>query len=100
MHTARYTYPAMVEIYAVIAGKVQGVMFRTYVQEAATNLGLVGYVKNLSDGTVAVVAQGLPDTLKEFIEYLHEGSLLSVVESVAIDWRTGVVTYEEFSLLY
>jgi acylphosphatase len=75
-------------------------MFRTYVQESATNLGLVGYVKNVSDGTVVVVAQGLPDILKEFVEYLHEGSLLSVVESVSVDWRTGGVTYEEFSMLY
>jgi acylphosphatase len=90
----------MTEIHAVIGGKVQGVMFRTYVQEAATTLALVGYVKNLPDGTVEIVAQGLPDTLKELVEYLHEGSLLSVVESVAIDWRTARVTYDEFSLLY
>jgi acylphosphatase len=90
----------MTEIHAIIAGKVQGVMFRTYVQEAATTLVLVGYVKNLPDGTVEIVAQGLPDTLKELVEYLYEGSLLSEVESVSIDWRTAQVTYDEFSLLY
>ncbi|MEY3783732.1 MAG: hypothetical protein RLZZ230_54 [Candidatus Parcubacteria bacterium] len=90
----------MVEIHCVIVGQVQGVALRTYVQESATELGLVGYVKNLDDGSVRVVAQGAPDTLKEFIEYLHEGSLLSVVEGVAVDWRTPSATFSEFSLLH
>jgi acylphosphatase len=90
----------MIEMYAVVAGKVQGVRYRTYVQESATELGLVGYVRNLTDGTVEVVAQGLPDTLKEFVEYLNEGSLLAKVESVSIDWRTARTTYDEFSLLH
>ncbi len=90
----------MVEMYALVSGKVQGVMYRTYVQEAATNLGLVGYIKNAPDGTVLVLAQGFPDVLKEFVEYLHEGSLLSKVESVAIDWRSPRTTYSEFSVLH
>jgi acylphosphatase len=90
----------MIEMYAVVSGKVQGVAYRTYAQESATNLGLVGYVKNLSDGTVAVVAQGMPDVLKEFVEYLNEGSLLAKVESVSIDWRSVSATYNEFSLLH
>lgn len=90
----------MIEMHALVSGKVQGVAYRTYAQEAATNLGLVGYVKNMSDGTVAVVAQGMPDVLKEFVEYLNEGSLLAKVQSVSIDWRSVSATYNEFSLLH
>lgn len=90
----------MIEMYAVVTGTVQGVRYRTYVQESATALGLVGYVQNMPDGSVIVVAQGLPDILKEFVEYLHEGSLLARVASVAIDWRSVSVTYHEFSVLY
>ncbi len=90
----------MSEIQCVIGGKVQGTQYRAYVQESATTLGLVGYVKNQSDGTVFVCAQGSIDTLKEFIEYLHEGSVLSTVESVGVDWVTASKTYYEFSLLY
>lgn len=90
----------MIEMYAVVSGKVQGVMYRTYVQESATGLELVGYVKNLSDGTVEVVAQGMPDILKDFVEYLNEGSLLAKVESVSIDWRSVDTTYDEFSVLH
>ena len=90
----------MVEMHCIVTGHVQGVAYRTYTQEAATGLGLVGYVKNRDDGTVEVLAQGFPDTLKEFVEYLHEGSLLSQVEGVAVDWRTPHKTFAEFSLLH
>jgi acylphosphatase len=90
----------MIEMYAVVAGKVQEVRYRTYVQESATELGLVGFVRNLPNGTVEVVAQGLPDTLKDFVEYLNEGSLLAKVESVSIDWRTIGKEYQEFSILH
>ncbi len=96
----KYTSRHMIEMYAVVSGKVQGVRYRTYVQESATDLQLIGYVKNLRDGTVEVVAQGMPDTLKEFVEYLNEGSLLSKVESVSVDWRSISATYIEFSLLH
>lgn len=90
----------MIEMYAVVTGKVQGVRYRTFVQESATELGLVGQVRNLSNGTVEVVAQGLPDTLKEFVEYLNEGSLLAKVDTVSVDWRSVSATYTEFSLLH
>lgn len=90
----------MTEIRCIVSGKVQGVLFRNYVQDSATELGLTGWVKNLNDGTVEVLAQGLPDTLKEFVEYLHEGSSLSNVQSVAVDWRSVRVTYDEFSVLH
>lgn len=90
----------MIELRATVSGKVQGVMYRTYVQEAATNLALVGYAKNEPNGTVTVVAQGTPDVLKEFVEYLYEGSSLSSVETVAVDWGSIYKTYDEFSVLH
>ncbi len=90
----------MTEIQCVISGKVQGVRYRDYVQSSATQLGLVGWVKNLSDGTVAVCAQGLPETLRSFIEYLHEGSLQARVDSVSVDWKTARKPFEEFSILF
>jgi len=88
----------MIEMFGVVSGKVQGVAYRAYVQDAADELGLVGYIKNLPDGTVEIVAQGDPSVLKDFVEYLHEGSLLSQVEAVAIDWRSVKDNYEDFSI--
>lgn len=90
----------MIEISCSITGKVQNVSYRVYVQDAATELGLVGYVRNCADGSVEVCAQGLTDTLKDFVEYLYEGSLRSVVEGVAVDWRTPKQVYQEFSIYH
>jgi acylphosphatase len=78
---------------------VQGVRYRDYVQVSASSLGLLGYVRNLPDGSVEVVAEGEPDVLKELVEYLNEGSLLSKVESVSVDWESAEETYIEFSVL-
>lgn len=90
----------MLELHCVVSGKVQGVRFRSYLEEAATSLGLVGYVRNLSDGTVEVCAQGDQDVLKSFVEYIHEGSLQAKVEGVDASWRTPRTTYYEFSVLH
>lgn len=89
----------MVELRCVVTGKVQGVGYRDYVQASAGELGLVGWVKNQNDNSVLVVAQGEPDVLKDFVEYLHEGSLLSEVSGVAVEWDTARVTYDDFSVL-
>jgi len=90
----------MTEMYCVVTGKVQQVAYRAYVQEAAMELSLNGWIRNLPDGTVEVLAQGYPDVLKDFVEHLHEGSLMAKVESVAIDWRTSKVVYDDFSIIY
>lgn len=89
----------MIRLRSIVTGHVQGVRYRDYVQVSATELGLLGYVRNLSDGTVEVVAEGEPDVLKEFVEHLNEGSLLSRVESVSVDWESARETYIEFSVL-
>lgn len=89
----------MTELYATITGRVQGVSYRDYVQVSAGKLKLTGFVRNNRDGSVAVVAQGMPDELKLFVEYLHEGSLLSKVEGVGVEWRTATVSYDDFSIV-
>ncbi len=88
----------MIELRAVVTGHVQGVRYRDYVQVSATELGVVGYVQNNQDGSVFVVAQALPDVLKQFVEYLHEGSLLAKVDGVAVEWGTITNIYDDFSI--
>ena len=86
------------EIQCVITGKVQGVGFRDYAQNAAAELALTGYIKNNPDGSVSVVAQGEPESLRLFVEHLHEGSVLAVVEGVGVEWGTAVLVYDDFSI--
>lgn len=90
----------MMEIHCIVSGKVQNVAFRAYAQDSATELSVVGWVRNLPDQTVEIVAQGTPDVLKEYIEYLHEGSLHASVEGVAVDWRSVETMYDDFAIKY
>jgi acylphosphatase len=90
----------MTELRATVMGKVQGVRFRDYVQAVAGEMLLVGYTENNPDGTVFVLAQGEPDVLKNFVEYLHEGSVLAKVDAVSVEWGTARETYDDFSVLH
>lgn len=90
----------MQEIQCVIQGRVQGVAYRAYAQDAATELGVSGYVRNLPDNTVYVCAQADRDVLKEYIEHLHEGSTLATVASVSVEWVTPEYVYDDFGILH
>jgi acylphosphatase len=63
-------------------GRVQGVGFRVFVAREARRLGLVGWVRNESDGTVHVVAEGASTDLDAFLDALHEGPVGADVRDV------------------
>ncbi len=65
-----------------VSGRVQGVFFRKYTAEKATNLGLEGFVQNLDDGRVYTEVQGEEDTVNDFLEWLWEGSPSSSVSDI------------------
>ena len=88
------------EILCRVTGRVQLVMYRDFVQRKANSIGVVGAVKNLSDGSVEVVAQGSPDELKRLIERLHEGSILARVEDVAVEWRSPSEKFDDFRIIF
>ena len=87
------------EIYCIVKGKVQGVGYRYSIEQHATTRGLSGWVRNRNDGSVEVLIQGTPDDLKECIEVINQGSPLSAVESVAVDWRTPETQFTEFKVI-
>jgi acylphosphatase len=57
----------MLQIRAFASGRVQGVNFRYYVYRKARQLGLKGYVCNLDDGRVEILAQGSRDDIENLI---------------------------------
>ncbi len=66
----------------VVHGRVQGVGFRWFVARQATRLGLVGFARNLDDGSVEVVAQGEASALESLAEALRRGPSMARVSSV------------------
>jgi acylphosphatase len=69
---------------AHIAGRVQGVGYRNFVQREAVRLGLRGYAKNLADGRVEVLAMGPAAALDELTGLLHRGPRWAEVRLVEI----------------
>lgn len=68
-----------------VTGKVQGVFFRRSTQQQAQQLGLNGYAKNLSDGSVEVLACGEASKLEKLEAFLHQGPPDSEVERVEVE---------------
>lgn len=60
-------------IHCHVSGRVQGVCFRMAAREQANLLGIGGWVRNLPDGRVEVMASGNEDRLKEFKDWLKKG---------------------------
>lgn len=60
-------------IHAYVSGKVQGVFFRDHTRRRAIDLNLKGWVRNLADGRVEVMALGEPFAIKSFLDWLKTG---------------------------
>jgi acylphosphatase len=61
------------QVRMLISGRVQGVCFRAYTREEACRLGLKGWVRNLPDGRVEVLAQGDPAKVGVLESWCHQG---------------------------
>jgi acylphosphatase len=66
----------------VVRGRVQGVGFRWFVEREAHILGIAGWVRNNSDGSVEVLAQGSRDQLLGLRSRLREGPRAARVDAV------------------
>ena len=66
----------------IVRGRVQGVGFRWFVEREAHILKIAGWVRNNSDGTVEVLAQGTRDQLSGLRSRLREGPRAARVDDV------------------
>ncbi len=66
----------------VVRGRVQGVGFRWFVEREAHILGIAGWVRNNSDGSVEVLATGTRDQLAGLRSRLREGPRAARVDDV------------------
>lgn len=88
----------MASQYFSIYGRVQGVGFRYFTWKQANKMGITGWVKNLSDGSVAVLAQGAPSDLAQFKQWLTQGPASARVDRI-LEQEGESSTYTEFSIL-
>ncbi len=69
----------------IISGYVQGVCYRSGAQHAAKKLNILGYVKNLPNGDVEVVACGNDSDIEEFETWLWRGPVIADVIDIKKD---------------
>ena len=88
------------QLHAIVHGRVQGVSFRYYTVERAESLGLTGWVRNLSDGTVEVVAEGTRANLEHLLAFLRRGPSGAQVKQVDVAWGAAGGQFSTFSVRY
>lgn len=76
-------------VHLIVSGRVQLVMYRDFARRKSRKFGLTGWVKNLPDNTVELVAEGEEQDLKDYIDLLEEGPILAEVENIDVKWWDG-----------
>lgn len=79
-------------------GRVQGVYFRANCAEKAKQLGLEGYVRNRSDGSVEAVLEGERALVEECIEWNRSSQPAAVVRSADIEWGRATGEFRGFEI--
>jgi acylphosphatase len=90
----------IVRLYAKIHGLVQGVSFRYYTLREAQGLQLKGYVRNCSDGTVEVLAEGDRDSASRLLSWLQHGPPHAQVKRVDYEWKEPQGRLRQFEVRF
>ena len=75
----------MKTIRLTVRGKVQGVFYRASAKNIADDLGITGWIKNLTDRNVEIKATSSEELLQQFIDWCRQGPQRAIVEEVIIE---------------
>lgn len=87
-------------LHAIVFGLVQGVGYRYFVWTRAEQFGLSGFVKNLEDGCVEVVAEGEEKKLEEFLQLLRHGFGSARIKKISENWLDATGEFSSFRISY
>ncbi len=90
----------MPRVHLLVKGRVQGVGFRFFASRTANSLGLKGFVRNLPDGRVEIVAEGPKETLEKLIGQVRDGPITASIENVAVQWEQETAEFESFEIKF
>lgn len=85
---------------AIVAGRVQMVMYRDFAARSARALGLTGEVRNMQEGSVKVIAEGPHDKLQQFVVFLKKGSIFSRIDNIELASKAASGEYQTFDITY
>jgi acylphosphatase len=81
-----------------VSGRVQGVFYRASTAQLARQLGLTGWVRNLPDGRVEIVAEGEAESLQKLLSWCRLGPPAAQVDSLAVEEEAYTGEFSEFSI--
>ena len=87
-------------VHAYYSGRVQGVGFRLTAEETAQALHVVGWIKNLRDGRVELIAEAEEATLERFLDAICQGPMKNFIQRVELSWGSASETFDEFEIRY
>jgi acylphosphatase len=87
-------------VHLIVKGRVQGVWFRESTRITAEELMIKGWVKNRSDGTVEITAEGMEHNIKKFVEWCHEGPPQAIVNSVVETTQEFRDEFNSFGIVF
>jgi acylphosphatase len=90
--------PQLARLHATVAGRVQGVGFRAFVEQCAEAYTLNGWVRNRWDGSVEVLVEGERPELERMLAALRQGPRASNVTDVLFEWRSATGEFSHFSV--
>lgn len=90
----------LAEVILKIYGDVQGVGFRYSTVRQAQLLTLTGFVRNLPDGSVEILAQGEKENLEKLIAWTKKGPYFAEVEKIEATWKQPEEKFQEFEIRY
>jgi acylphosphatase len=88
---------AMIAWQVIVRGRVQGVGYRYTMVEAATALGVAGWVRNRRDGTVEALVQGDADAVESLVAWCRHGPPAACVTAVSTsvrEWDPAIDAFE------
>jgi len=92
--------PATVRATISVAGRVQGVGYRAFALRVAVAQGLLGTVRNLSDGRVELDVEGTKDRIESLVNDLRTGPPGARVTDVSVDWKAATGRFSDFRISY
>ena len=84
----------------LVSGIVQGVAFRAFTQRQALRMKLHGGVRNLDDGRVEAIIEGMKQDVDALIELLRQGPPMARVERVEVEWGQSSDAEHTFQIWY
>lgn len=81
-------------------GRVQGVFFRSEIRRLAYEHGVVGWVRNLSDGRVEALFEGEEANVKRLVEFAHNGPRSAMVTWAEVHMESFSGEFKDFRILW